>query len=122
MSIDSAKRVVHKFWNAMILNPALNLALPRTLEELEGKASAFDGKCKASRLYKGVIGALNGWLCNTNKPIIHNTSNLFPVITNDFQVVMDCGVNWDITLLVVFCNKVCEKLLVGFTVCIQFIS
>jgi hypothetical protein len=57
MLIESAKRVVRKFWNAIILNNALSLVLPHTLEELEVKASAFEEKSKASGLFKGVIGA-----------------------------------------------------------------
>jgi hypothetical protein len=77
MLIDSARRIGHKFWNAVIFNPAFSLTLPHTLEELEANASAFEEKSKAFGLYKGVIGALDGWLCDTNKPIVHNTSNFF---------------------------------------------
>jgi hypothetical protein len=77
MSLSSAKRIVCKFWNAVIFNPAFSLALPYTLEELEANACAFEEKSKAFGLFKGVIGALDGWLCDTNKPIVHNTSDFF---------------------------------------------
>jgi hypothetical protein len=82
MSIASAKRVVRKFWNAMIYNPAFRLALPHTWEELESHASAFEQKSKAFGLYNGVVGALDGWLCDTNRPIVHNTSDFFWAIIN----------------------------------------
>ena len=77
MPIASAKRVVRKFWNAIIYNPAFRLALPHTREELESHASAFEQKSKAFALYNGVVGALDGWLCDTNRPIVHNTSDFF---------------------------------------------
>jgi hypothetical protein len=72
MSIDSAKEAISKFWNAMTFNPAFRLALSHTLEEL-----GFEQKLKAGGLYNGVIGALDGWLCDMNKPIVHNTSDYF---------------------------------------------
>jgi hypothetical protein len=77
MSKSSAKRVVRKFWDAMLCNPAFSIVLPHTPEELEAHASAFANKSKAGGLFDRVIGALDGWLCDTNKPIVHNTSDFF---------------------------------------------
>jgi hypothetical protein len=67
----------------VIFNPAFSPALPHTLEELKANASAFEEKLKAFGLFKDVIGALDGWLCNTNKPINHNTSDFFQVTINN---------------------------------------
>ena len=57
---------------------ALPLPLPTTPDELKELALAWDGKSGAFGAYYGCVGAIDGWLCCTNKPVrVHNPAHYY---------------------------------------------
>jgi hypothetical protein len=68
MSINSVKRVIKMFFNAILTCDALALKLPETTEEYKELADDFCERSCAGDIYYGVIGVLDGWLCNTYCP------------------------------------------------------
>ena len=56
------------FLIAVLMCTELDLHLPKTQKELIQLATGFDTISNAHSVFFGVIGAIDGWLCTTNKP------------------------------------------------------
>ncbi len=68
MSLDSSRRVIRKFCSAVNNNNSLRINLPKTQDELNRIAAEFSSISSTEGLYSGYIGALDGWLCCTQRP------------------------------------------------------
>jgi len=68
ISIDSTRRVVHMFLDAVLICTELDLHLPKTQKELVQLATGFDTISNTHSVFFSVIGAIDGWLRTTNKP------------------------------------------------------
>ena len=68
MSDDSNRRINQMFIKAVINNERLRIHLPKTHQDLTKLADGFDRISGALGLFYGVIGAIDGWLCTTQKP------------------------------------------------------
>jgi hypothetical protein len=65
------------FLNAVLACDELALKLPQTSEDYERLANEFCERSGADNIYYGVIGALDGWLCNTLQPNVEDARNYF---------------------------------------------
>ena len=68
MSDSSTRRVNRMFIEAVISNNRLKIHLPNTPDKLKVLADGFDAVSGARGVFYGVIGAIDGWLCTTEKP------------------------------------------------------
>ena len=68
VSIDSTRRVIRMFLDAVLMCDELDIHLPHTQADLFQLANGFDAISNAQSTFFGVIGAIDGWLCTTNKP------------------------------------------------------
>ena len=67
ISVPSVHRLINSFLDAVVTNQALILKRPKTEKEFPTIAMGFNEVSGASDLYYGVVGALDGWLCCTEK-------------------------------------------------------
>ena len=56
------------FLDAVLMCDELDIHLPHTQADLFQLANGFDAISNAQSTFFGVIGAIDGWLCTTNKP------------------------------------------------------
>jgi hypothetical protein len=77
MSIESVKRVIKMLFDAILGCDALALKLPETEEEYKKLADDFCERSGADKIYYGVIGTLDGWLCTAYAPDICNQRDYF---------------------------------------------
>ena len=70
ISCESARRIVEKFLDAVEKCPQLAIIPPTSLVELKGLENGWDKVSSANGIFKGVVGALDGWLCCINKPLV----------------------------------------------------
>ncbi len=62
MSRHSVERVINRFLDAVDREPRLRTQLPSTPEELEKHSEQWDKLSGASGIYKGCVGAIDGYL------------------------------------------------------------
>ena len=81
MHIKSAERVIGKFLNAVdkSTHPFLSIDnLPKTEMERRKVALEWSARSGAFHVFHGVLGAIDGWLCTTEKPSdVPNPSNYY---------------------------------------------
>lgn len=75
ISYQSAHRVIHKFLNAVVEHPALEIDMPKTEEEFKKHADGWNKVSQAFGVFYGVVGAIDGLLIHTNKPAKDEVSN-----------------------------------------------
>ena len=56
------------FLDAVLMCDELDIHLPHSQKDLVELANGFDAISTAQSVFFGVIGAIDGWLCTTNKP------------------------------------------------------
>jgi len=77
ISCESARRIVEKFLDAVEKCLQLAIIPPTSLVELKGLENGSDKVSSANGIFKGVVGALDGWLCCINKPSEPNPTVFF---------------------------------------------
>ena len=77
-SLDSGRRVVRKFVDAVLNCEKLAINLPTTEVQLLGLAQGFSNVSGARGIFYGVIAAIDGWLCTIEKPrIVPNPGDFY---------------------------------------------
>ena len=71
MSLDSGKRIVNLFWDAVDKSDHRHLSidlLPRNDTEIKDMAREWQMRSNAFHIYDGMLGAIDGWLCTIECP------------------------------------------------------
>ena len=77
ISRESAKRVVGKFLDAVNNSEDLAISLPNTPTELQRCADDWSELSSAFGIYKGAVGAIDGWLACIDKPNVSNPADYY---------------------------------------------
>jgi hypothetical protein len=62
MSEQSTDRVIDVFLDKVLACEALHIKIPTTREDLQRLANGFNRVSTAMGIFKGVVGAIDGWL------------------------------------------------------------
>jgi DDE superfamily endonuclease len=84
MSEQSTDRIIDVFLDKVLACEALHIKIP-TADDLQRVANGFNRVSTAMGIFKGVVGAIDGWLVTINKPKESEVDNVGDYFSGHYQ-------------------------------------
>jgi hypothetical protein len=84
MSEQSTDRIIDVFLDKVLACEALHIKIP-TADDLQRVANGFNRVSTAMGIFKGVVGAIDGWLVTINKPKESEVDNVGDCFSGHYQ-------------------------------------